>query len=138
MRPAISIFRNNLLTTYYLRFLFAISVITLPNVFPCNCTSYWNGFHGVFNSRFLNLSDFRQFRKNSSVEQFNFIWPKYYSVFILMGPIFFPAQCLFAPKAQKGIILRVNDLGGGWRTCILAYVVCVYVRTYVTRGHVCS
>ena len=50
---------------------------------------------------------------------------------------FFPPNA-FLRRRRKKALLRVNDRGGGWRTCILAYVVCVYVRTYVTRGHVCS
>ena len=42
----------------------------------------------------------------------------------------FPVQCLFAPKAQKGITKGYNDRGGVWRMCILG--LCrVYVRTYV-------
>ena len=44
---------------------------------------------------------------------------------------FFPPDA-FLRRRRKKALLRVNDQGGGWRTCILAYVVCVYVRNICT------
>ena len=40
---------------------------------------------------------------------------------------FFPSNA-FLRRRRKKALLRVNDRGGGWKMCILAYVVCTCVR----------